>query len=156
MKNKYTILLVCLCLATTNIMGQTKREKTLHSTDEQFQQFTQFPNDQPLLMANFVKFKTKVAETGETGRQVYERYIKKAMTFSDKLGAEVIWYGKPLYNLVAPADEVLWDAMFIIKYPNKMKFFEMMQTPGFPTDLRAMALEDSRLVACSPQDNFFK
>lgn len=155
MKKQLTILMTTIFLTPLIALGQNSREKTVHSSDDQIQAFMQFPKDQPLLMVNLVKFKDKV-DTGETGREMYERYVKAAQPFADKIGAEIVWYGKPLYNVIAPDDEVLWDAMFVVKYKDINGFFQMAQSSEIPGHLRAKSLEDARLIACSPQDNFLK
>ncbi len=152
---KSLFLLSTTCILAMYSLVKAQTIPTLNATPEQFQAFSQFPDDQTLLMVNFIKFKEKVEGRDISGRELYNQYVEESTGFAEKVGAEVVWYGKPLYVVVGPPQQILWDAMFVIKFPDKMKFFAMGQMPGFPHDKRVQSLSDSRLIACSPDDNFF-
>lgn len=155
MKNTLRILLVLTLISPMTVIGQGKKERTLSASQEQFEAFAKLPENGPIMMVNFLKFKDKIAETGETGKQMYQRYVNAATKFSEQLGAEVLWYGKPIHNLVGPADDIRWDAMFVIKYPSKAKFFQLVQSQDIPNKLRSQALIDYRLIVSTNEGNLF-
>ncbi len=155
MKKLFKSLLIITCLSSLSLTALAQKEKTLSANQQQFEEFSKLPDDQPLIMVNFLKFKKEVAETGESGRAVYQKYIDGALPYTNQIGAEVLWYGKPILNLIGPENDQLWDAMFIIKYPNKLKFFELTQNQNIPNHLRTKGLMDSRLVVCNREGNFF-
>lgn len=55
---------------------------TIDPTSEQFKALmTQIPDNTPVFMINFLKYKSIVAETGKTGKETYELYSQKAHPF---------------------------------------------------------------------------
>lgn len=115
---------------------------------EQFKAFVQLPMDTPVVMLNLLKFKDHVPETGLTGAESYKSYMKAATPFFAKANAEVLYMGKPQTMLIGPEDENLWDKVLLIKYQTIADFLGMVQAEGYPSHLRAQALEDSRLIHC--------
>lgn len=107
-----------------------------------------FPEGKPIQMVNFLKFKKQVPETSYTGEQQYQIYMKAAAKYMAKIEATVVFYGKVKHTIIGPNDELEWDKILIVQYASKAEFFKMVMAEGYPSDLRALALEDSRLLLC--------
>ena len=122
----------------------------LEINTKQFKTFKQLHVDTPVVMLNFLKFKVEVPETGLSGEASYKEYMRAAAPFFAKADAEVLFLGKPQTMLIGPEDENLWDKMLLIKYNTVAGFLGMVQAEGYPSHLRAQALEDSRLIHCKP------
>jgi hypothetical protein len=106
------------------------------------------PEDQPVFMLNYLKYKDKVEESGKSGKETYTDYLKAAVPFFEQIDADIIFKGTPVgVNLGSP-DESLWDEVLIVKYTTKHEFFKLMQIKEYPRELRASALSDSRLIFC--------
>ena len=125
-----------------------KKQSYLEINKEQFKAFAQLPMDTPVVMLNLLKFKDNVPETGLSGAESYKKYMKAATPFFAKANAEILYMGKLQTTLIGPEDESLWDKVLLIKYNAISDFLEMVQAEGYPSHLRAQALEDSRLVHC--------
>jgi len=101
--------------------------------------------DGPIQMLNLLKFKNEV--NGKSGEEQYKEYMKAAMPFFESSGAKIIYFGRSILSVIGP-DEVEWDKILLVEYPNKQNFMDMAMAEGYPTQLRDDALEDSRLVLC--------
>ncbi|OEK01194.1 hypothetical protein BFP97_06575 [Roseivirga sp. 4D4] len=117
----------------------------INPTPEQQQQFMEMPDIGPLFMINMLKFKT-------AGLSKYQAYIKAVAPLIVEVGAELVWSGQPMGMLIGPHDARLWDAVLIVKYPNKMALAQLGGHPDYPGHLRTEALADSRLIACTEMD----
>lgn len=120
----------------------------LEINPEQFKAFVQLPMDTTVVMLNLLKFKDMVPETGLSGAESYKEYMRQATPFFAKAGAEVLYMGKPKTLLIGPENEDLWDKVLLVKYNTIAGFLGMVQAEGYPSHLRAKALEDSRLIYC--------
>ncbi len=117
----------------------------INPSPKQQQDFMSMPDVKPVFMVNLLKFRPK-------GVEIYQEYIKKVAPLLKEVGGELIWSGKPLGILIGPENESLWDAMLIVRYPDKMALAQLGGNPEYPGHLRTEALEDSRLIACAQLD----
>ncbi|MGB3149876.1 MAG: hypothetical protein WBB27_04370 [Maribacter sp.] len=122
----------------------------LNINPEQISDFAKTAPGRPVVMLNLVKYKMLVPETGITGKEAYKEYMRKATPFFQKVNAEVLFYGSPKHMLIGPEEESLWDDVLLVKYNAVSDFMKMVKTEGYPAHLRAQALEDSRLIHCTP------
>ena len=106
----------------------------LNINPEQISDFAKTAPGRPVVMLNLVKYKMLVPETGITGKESYKEYMRKATPFFQKVNAEVLFYGSPKH----------------MKYNSVSDFMNMVKAEGYPAHLRAQALEDSRLIHCTP------
>jgi len=120
----------------------------LDATREQFKDFMALPYDGPLKMLNLLKFKYHVEETGKSGAETYNDYLKATEPFFAQADAKIVFLGKPEYTLIGP-DSNEWDKVLIVEYATRQDFVKMVTAEGYPSDMRKLALEDSRLVFCS-------
>ena len=107
-----------------------------------------FDENAPVFMMNYLNYKEIVSSTGKTGKETYNDYMRAAFPFFQKINAEIIFKGKPQATIIGSSDEKLWDEVLIVKYANKNEFFKLMQFKEYPRALRASALEDSKLIFC--------
>lgn len=126
-----------------------EKETYLEINQEQFKAFLQTFSDEPVVMLNLLKFKNEVIETGLSGEASYKEYMRQATPFFKESKAEILFFGHPKHMLIGPEDETLWDKVLLIKYATLEGFLNMVQAKGYPSHLRAQALNDSRLIHCS-------
>jgi uncharacterized protein (DUF1330 family) len=113
---------------------------------------------QPIVMLNLLRYRDAAAyPAGSTakpcsGREAYQRYGHEAIRFVTAVGGEVIWQGSGKGVLLGPANEH-WHTVLLVRYPSKRAFLEMIQNPEYQaiTMHRAAALQDSRLIATTPE-----
>lgn len=103
--------------------------------------------DGPFQMLNLLKFKDHVAETGLTGQEQYQNYLRAATPFVEKSGAELKYLAKPIFSIIGP-HALEWDKILLVEYPTKEAFINMITNPEYPAHLRTLALSDSRLILC--------
>lgn len=115
---------------------------------ESLQVLSNFDENTPVFMLNYLSYKEVVSETGKTGIETYKEYMIAAFSFFKKIEAEILFKGKPMATIIGPLEEKLWDEILIVKYANKNEFFKLMSFKDYPTVLRASALSDSRLIFC--------
>ena len=126
-------------------MGQ---QTYLKANREKMKVLFELPDDQELMMLNFLKYKITISETGLSGEACYREYMKAATPFFKLARAEVVFFGRPQSTLIGPEEEALWDDVLIVKYKNPESFLKMVQEDGYPSELREQALLDSRLIYC--------
>ena len=117
---------------------------------EQLSDFAHSEYKEPVVMLNMIKYKDVVPETGMTGKETYKEYMRQATPFFFKANAEIVFYGSPKHMLIGPEDDSLWDDVLIVKYNSVTDFMNMIMDKGYPSNLRAHALTDSRLIHCAP------
>lgn len=111
----------------------------VEGTPEQMKEFLNLNVEGPIHILNMLRFK----EDG--GRESYAKYSANTVPLLQARG------GKSVYRSVARktviGDET-WDEVFIIEYPSKDAFFDMITSDESQkgVHLPMEALEDSRLV----------
>jgi uncharacterized protein (DUF1330 family) len=96
---------------------------------------------EPVVMLNLLRFKPE-------GRPSYEAYTREIQPFLELVGAEVVYIGDCLTKVVAP-DGFDWDAILLVRYPNRKAFSRMVANRDYQriTHLRTAALSDAVLQA---------
>jgi len=125
-------------------------ETYLNADPQAFMAFKKSVPEGPITMLNYLRYKTTVEETGESGKAAYSAYLNAATPFLKKVGAEVLFFGAPKHMVIGPAEEALWDAVLVVKYASITDFIVMVQDKAYPAHLRKRALSDSRLIYCKP------
>ena len=109
------------------------------------------PNDTPLVMLNLLRFRDVAddpdGEPQVSGFEAYARYGELVQPFLAGVGGRLEWQGTTHPSLIGPEGEQ-WDACFLVRYPSKAAFLEMVMNPDYQaiTHHRTAALVDSRLV----------
>lgn len=99
----------------------------------------------PVVMLNLLRF-------ADGGRPLYDEYARHLSdTFLERYGAEVLYAGTGSTVLAAePGQE--WDAVLLVRYPNREAFSRMVADPEYQqvTSLRTEALTEAVLQATVP------
>lgn len=98
----------------------------------------------PVVMLNLLRFTPE-------GRASYEEYSRRAAPFLRKYGAELLYAGDGSTPLVAD-DERGWDAVLLVRYPDRKTFGRMVADPEYQkiTHLRSAALSEAVLQPTRP------
>lgn len=120
-------------------------QKYIDPTRDQFKTIAASNIEGKLSMLNLLKFKEKVGDL--SGAEQYKLYMAAATPFFQKVNAKIVFFGKPIASVIGPT-EVEWDKVLIVEYANKSDFINMLTAEGYPSEMRAKALEDSRLIVC--------
>ncbi len=112
---------------------------SLAPTPEQIQAFLAADIQGPIHMLNLLKFKP------DGGRESYAKYSDNTTPLLAERGAKVIYHAQGKAAVIGGEQ---WDTIFIVEYPNREAFFDMIQSEQYKAGqhLRTEALEDSRLV----------
>ena len=99
----------------------------------------------PVVMLNLLRF----AEGGVESYVEYSRHLRE--TFLPRYGAEVLYAGTGATVLVAE-DGQSWDAVVVVRYPDRAAFSRMVADPEYQevTRLRTAALTEAVLQATTP------
>ena len=99
----------------------------------------------PVVMLNLLRF----AEGGFRSYQEYARHVSE--TFLPRYGAEVLYAGSGSTALVAEEGQS-WDAVVIVRYPDRATFAKMVADPEYlaVARLRTQALTEAVLQATTP------
>ena len=119
----------------------------INANKELFNKFIQAEIKGSFQMLNLLKFKEHVSETGLSGKEQYQEYMKAAAPFIQSSGAKLSYLGNTLHSIIGPAENE-WDKVLLVEYPSKEAFLNMVMDPEYPAQLRTLALSDSRLILC--------
>jgi len=99
----------------------------------------------PVVMLNLLRF----AEGGVASYEEYARRLRE--TFLPRYGAEVLYAGSGSTALAAE-DGQSWDAVVLVRYPDRATFARMVADPEYQqvTHLRTLALTEAVLQATIP------
>ncbi|CAI8254863.1 MAG: Uncharacterised protein [Polaribacter sp. SA4-10] len=107
-----------------------------------------FDENSPVFMMNYLQYKGCISETGKSGKETYKAYMEAAIPFFLQIQATIIFKGKPLATIIGDKEAQLWDEVLIVKYASKNEFFKLLQMKEYPSALRASALSNSKLIFC--------
>lgn len=99
----------------------------------------------PVVMLNLLRF-------AEDGGQSYREYSRRmSETFLPRYGAEVLYPGTGSTPLIAEPGQS-WDAVIIVRYPDRATFARMVADPEYRevARLRTKALTEAVLQATTP------
>ena len=116
---------------------------------EELQILSNFDENSPVFMMNYLQYKDQVSETGKSGKETYKAYMEAATPFFMKVAATIVFKGKPMATIIGDKGAQLWDEVLIVKYANKNEFFKLLQMKEYPRALRAAALSNSKLMFCN-------
>ncbi|WP_163863174.1 DUF1330 domain-containing protein [Myxococcus eversor] len=109
------------------------------------QRFKQEDTGGPVVMLNLVRFKQ------DGGRTTYKEYANAVLPFLKKVGGQPLYAGDCSTPLVGEPGQ-LWDAVLLVRYPNRSAFLQMAMDPEYQhvSKLRTAALEEAVLQATTP------
>ena len=95
--------------------------------------------DGPVVFVNLLKFK------GEEGRAAYNEYFKLSILHGPRFGAEFIYLGVPSVTVIGDETDAWWDAIWLVRYPNRKQFHNILHDEVFARD--ALSLKQDVLEA---------
>ncbi len=114
----------------------------------------------PVVMINLLRFHEQAQYPDDfeaepcSGREAYKRYSKGVLQRIEAAQGRVIYRGKVQDAVIAPDGEE-WDKAFLVEYPNRKAFVDMVAHPDYRVIAphRTAALLDSRLIATQPESS---
>ena len=82
----------------------------------------------PVVMFNLLRFEP------DGGRERYADYLAHFREHSARFGAEVLYVGTGSTTLVAEPGQA-WDAVLVVRYPDRRSFSQMVADPAYPVDV---------------------
>lgn len=117
----------------------------LSPSAEQLALLAAYPDDQPFVMVNLLKFK------GAAGAQRYlNEYEPAVRPIMETAGGRDVWKGKAEHVIIgAPPHD--WDAVWLVRWPSKAAFFAMVTHPDFAAsqEIRVASLNAITLLLSS-------
>jgi uncharacterized protein (DUF1330 family) len=109
------------------------------------QRFREGDDGRPLVMAQLLRFV-------EGGRDSYLDYYAAVQPILLSIGAQVLYAGECTLPLLAAGSEA-WDAVVIVRYPNRGAYVEMLADPSYQAiaHLRRAALREASML---PMDDW--
>jgi uncharacterized protein (DUF1330 family) len=106
-------------------------------TGHDLKRFLAEDDGQPVVMLNLLRFKP------DGGRERYAEYARAIIPHLKKVGGEVVYLGDTATALVTPAGDTDWDAVLLVRYPNRQAFSAMVADPDYQqiTHIRTEALD---------------
>jgi uncharacterized protein (DUF1330 family) len=104
------------------------------------ERFVAADTGRPFVLAQLLRFT-------EGGRDTYLRYSVAAQAIVRSVGAQVLYAGECVEPLVAAAGAA-WDAIVLVRYPNRAAYAQMLSDPGYQAiaHLRRSALKEAMLL----------
>lgn len=120
--------------------------KALTPTREQIKSLKSHTDDKPVVMINLLKFKT-VTDSGESGRDTYNRYLTAISPMLRSVGGRLLWMGAVDQVFIGKSQDE-WDMAMLVEYPSRRAFIQMISDPAYNQAHihREEALADSALL----------
>ena len=114
-------------------------------------------DDGEVVMLNLLRFAATAGDGGGgSGQDAYARYGAKVITMVEERGGRVLWMGSPDQVVVGDVDADAWDAVALVRYPNRAAFIDMVTQPSYSDahEHREGGLERTVLLAMTPAPGF--
>jgi len=89
------------------------------------------PDNGPVVMVNFLRFRDQSADGDGTGWDAYLRYSANTAPLIKALGGAILWSGKPEGVAIGPPSTVLWDYIVLVRYPSRAAFLDMVTSADY-------------------------
>ena len=118
----------------------------VEGTKDQMKEFLKLEVTGPIHMLNMLRYKK------DGGRETYAKYSANTEPLLKQRGGKIIYRSAAKKTVIG--DET-WDVVFIVEYPSKDKFFDMVTSEEYQkgVHLRHEALADSRLVCMQAEQD---
>ena len=107
-------------------------------------------DDGEVVMLNLLRFAATAGDGGGgSGQDAYARYGAKVITMVEERGG-------PDQVVVGDVDADAWDAVALVRYPNRAAFIDMVSQPSYTEahEHREGGLERTVLLAMTPAPGF--
>ena len=93
-------------------------------------------------MLNMIKYKA------DKGESKHKEYLNAAKPLIDSMGAITMFMATPA-ELIIGKNEKKWDLIFVIEYPNRQTFLDLLTSPEYKeiVHLREASIEQSVLLS---------
>jgi len=111
--------------------------------------------DGPVVVMSLMKFSERAhydnGDRGISGREAYNIYGQLAAPHIAAAGGHIISRGNATHLLIGGEAED-WDSMFLIEYPSRQAFYDMITSPDYQeaAENRTAALDRGALIATRP------
>jgi len=89
------------------------------------------PDEGPVVMLNFMRFREYSLGGNGTGWAAYLRYSALAVKLIKGVGGTIIWAAKAEAIALGGADRHHWDYAALVRYPSCAAFLSMMEPSGY-------------------------
>lgn len=102
-------------------------------------------DDSTIVMLNLIRF------IPDGGRERYRDYLRLASPILHRFGAEILYSGDGL-PVLTTGEAVAWDAVTVVRYPNRSAFRDMVADPEYQSvfQVGAGAIDDIVLQPFKP------
>ena len=99
----------------------------IYPTKEQIEELMKGPADQPVVMVNLLKFKSRAdaSEGDASGQEAYGRYAEQMRKVVESQGGRFIWAGK-VDSMVIGEEDPGFHVVALVEYPSRQKFLEIV------------------------------
>ncbi len=126
---------------------------SIYPTSEQVQRLVAGTQDQPVVMINLLRFKSRAegSKEGMSGEEAYRRYGIKMREFVESKGGRFIWVGRIDSQLIGEGGEG-FHAAGLVEYPSRRAVLEIVSDPYVQEEIgayREAGLESQWLLAAT-------
>ena len=99
----------------------------IYPTKEQIEELMKGPADQPVVMVNLLKFKSRAdaSEGDASGQEAYGRYAEQMRKVVESQGGRFIWAGR-VDSMVIGEEDPGFHVVALVEYPSRQKFLEIV------------------------------
>ena len=99
----------------------------IYPTKEQIEELMKGPADQPVVMVNLLKFKSRAdaSEGDASGQEAYGRYAEQMKKVVESQGGRFIWAGR-VDSMVIGEEDPGFHVVALVEYPSRQKFLEIV------------------------------
>ena len=124
-------------------------EQTVNPTADQIKALVSSDRDGAVVMVNLLRFREHALapDEGMSGADAYGLYGQAVLPFLEAVGGKVLSAVNCEQSVIGPV-EPEWHMVFIVEYPSREAFLEMVGNPEYQEVARhrTAAVADSRLI----------
>ena len=98
---------------------------------EQIDNLRELPDDKPVVMANFCKYRDLSSDGNGTGRDAYLRYSRGVISLLKERGGKILWAGNVETVALGLEKDGDWDFIVLVQYPTRDAFIDMMPSAAY-------------------------
>ena len=103
----------------------------LELTKDQIENLRALPDDKPVVMANFCKYRDVSPDGDGTGRDAYLRYSRGVISLLKERGGAILWAGNVETVALGLEQDGDWDFIVLVQYPTREAFIDMMTSAAY-------------------------
>jgi len=89
------------------------------------------PDDAPVVMLNFMRFRETSLDGKGSGWDAYLRYSALTIKLIKARGGTIIWAGNAEAVALGLPERHRWDYVALVRYPSRASFIDMMTSPDY-------------------------